>query len=157
MPKNNQIGFLVEDTTSSQLSFNLIKNINSYIEDRNDDFVVFSENCTSAVLTPNFALMSMNEIWSFGGSLFATSVSTALSMQKCFAPKNKLFYVWDLEWTRENGKDFEFTVQAFIDKDTKLIARSKEHAKAIENYCNREVKYIVNDFNIEKIVRITNE
>ena len=157
MQKNNQIGFLIEDTSASQLSFNLVKNINNYIEDNGGDFVVFFEDSTSNVLTPNFALMSVNEIWSFKGSLFATTVSTALSMQKCFAPKNKMFYVWDLEWTRENGRDFEFIIQAFTDENTKLIARSKEHAKAIENYCNRKVKHIVNDFNIEKIVRITNE
>jgi len=157
MQRNNQIGFLIEDTSASQLSFNLVKNINNYIKDNDDDFVVFFENSTSNILTPNFALMSVNEIWSFKGSLFATTVSTALSMQKCFAPKNKMFYVWDLEWTRESGRDFEFIIQAFTDENTKLIARSKEHAKAIENYCNRKVKHIVNDFNIEKIVRITNE
>ena len=157
MQRNNQIGFLIEDTSASQLSFNLVKNINNYIKDNDDDFVVFFKNCTSNILTPNFALMSVNEIWSFKGSLFATTVSTALSMQKCFAPKNKMFYVWDLEWTRESGRDFEFIIQAFTDENTKLIARSKEHAKAIENYCNRKVKHIVNDFNIEKIVRITNE
>ena len=157
MQKSKQIGFLVEEVSSSQLSFNLIKNINNYLEDNNDDFVVFFENSTSSVLSPRFSLMSVNEIWSFEGSLIATSVSTAISMRKCFAPKNKLFYVWDLEWTRESGRDFEFIIQAFTDENTKLIARSKEHAKAIENYCNRKVKHIVNDFNIEKIVRITNE
>tara|TARA_R110002020_G_scaffold276503_3_gene491850 strand:- start:2825 stop:3298 length:474 start_codon:yes stop_codon:yes gene_type:complete len=157
MQKNNQVGFLVEDTSSSQLAFNLIKNINRYIQDSNDDFVAFFENSTPNLLTPNFALMSLNEIWSFEGSLIATSVCTALSMQKCFAPKNKMFYVWDLEWTRESGRDFEFIIKAFTDKNTRLIARSKEHAKAIENYCNRSVQYIVSDFNIEKLVRIINE
>ena len=97
MLKSNQIGFLVEDTTSSQLSFNLIKNINEYVKDSYDDFVVFFENSASSIINPNFSLMSLNEIWSFSGSLVATSISTAMSMKKCFAPKNKLFYVWDLE------------------------------------------------------------
>ena len=83
--------------------------------------------------------------------------STALSMEKCFAPKNKLFYIWDLEWTRQHGKDFEFIVQAFTDPNIKLIARSEEHAKAIKNYCNRDVENIVNDFNLDKLVRIINE
>ena len=157
MQRNNQIGFLIEATSASQLSFNLIKNINNYIEDNGGDFVVFFEVSTSNILTPNFALMSVNEIWSFEGSLIATNVSTAISMRKCFAPKNKLFYVWDLEWTRQHGKDFEFIVQAFTDPNIKLIARSEEHAKAIKNYCNRDVENIVNDFNLEKIVRIINE
>ena len=157
MPKSKQIGFLVGDVSASQLSFNLIKNINEYSEDSRDDFVVFFENSTSSILNPNFSLMSLNEIWSFSGYLFATNIATALSMQKCFAPKKKFFYVWDLEWTRPHGRDFEYSVQVFLDPNTTLIARSEDHAKAIENYCNRKVKNIVNDFNIEKLVRIINE
>ena len=157
MPKSKQIGFLIEDTSASQLSFNLIKNINEYSKNSHDDFVVFFENSTASILNPNFSLMSSNEIWSFEGSLFATSVATAMSMRKCFAPKNKLFYVWDLECTRKQGKDFEFIIQIFADPSINLIARSKEHATAIENYCNRSINNIVNDFNIEQLVRIINE
>lgn len=157
MPKSNQIGFIVDDVSASQLSFNLIKNINEYSKDSHDDFVVFFENSTSAILNPNFSLMSSNEIWSFEGSLFATNMFTAASLQKCFAPTKKFFYVWDLEWTRRHGKDFEFAIQTFSDPSIELIARSNDHAKAIENYCNRKVKNIVSDFNIEKLVRIINE
>ena len=157
MPKSNQIGFMVDELSASQLSFNLIKNINDYSEDSHDDFVVFFENSTSSILNPNFSLMSLNEVWSFGGFLVATSMSTANSLRKCFAPKKKFFYVWDLEWTRRHGKDFEISVQAFSDPSIELIARSKDHAKAIENYCNRKVENIVSDFNIEKLMRITNE
>lgn len=160
MQRNNQIGFLIEDTSSSQLSFNLIKNINTYLEDESCDFTVFFENSSASVLNPNFALMSINEVWSFSGALIATSVATAKSLSKCFATKKKFFYVWDLEWTRERVKSFapyEMTIQAFSDPNIKLISRSEEHSKAIENYCNRKVTNVVNDFNIEKLVRIINE
>tara|TARA_B100000809_G_scaffold246840_1_gene275208 strand:+ start:293 stop:775 length:483 start_codon:yes stop_codon:yes gene_type:complete len=160
MQRNNQIGFLVEDTSSSQLSFNLIKNINTYLEDKSCDFTVFFENSSASVLNPNFALMSINEVWSFNGALIATNIDTARSLSKCFATKKKFFYVWDIEWTRERVKSvtpYEMTVQAFSDPDIKLIARSEDHARAIENYCNRKITDIVNDFNIEKLVRITNE
>ena len=157
MQKNNQIGFIIEEPSSSQLSFNLIKNINNYLANSQDDFVVFFENSTASVLNPEFSLMSLSEIWKFEGSLFATNVSTAISLKKCFAPKQKYFYVWDLEWTRRQGKEFEFTIQAFKDPALKLIARSEEHATAIKNYCNRDVSGIVSDFNIEQLVRITNE
>jgi len=157
MPKNNQIGFLVDNTMANQLSYNLIKNINDYLENSSDDIVLFFENSTTSILPPNFSLMSTNEIWSFEGSLFATSVSTSLSVQKSFAPKNKFFYVWDLEWTREHGRDFESTIKAFSNEDIELIARSEDHAKAIENYCNVKVKHIVKDCNVEQLVRISNE
>ena len=78
-------------------------------------------------------------------------------MNKCFAPKSKYFYIWDLEWIRNHGREYEKTIQAFIPKEIKLIARSKDHAKAIENYSNRKVDYIIENINIEKIVRMTNE
>ena len=54
----------------------------------------------SNIIEPNFATMSMSEIWNFNGALISTDVSTSLSMNKCFAPKAKYFYVWDLEWIR---------------------------------------------------------
>ena len=157
MQKNKKIGFMVDDTSNSQLSFNLIKNANEFLENNSDDIVVFFENSTSSVLNPNFSIMSINEIWNFNGSLIATIVSTSISMRKCFAPQKKFFYVWDLEWTRPHGKDFEYIVQAYTDPETTLIARSKEHAAAIENYCNRKVKHVVEDFNMEELARITNE
>ena len=159
MQKNNQIGFLVNETVSSQKSFNLIKNINEYIEENGnkEDFVVFFENSTSSVLNPKFALMSFNEIWSFHGILIATDASNCMSMQKSFSCSKKFFYVWDLEWMRNHGKEFESTIQAFSNPEVTLLARSKDHAKAIENYCNRKVEHIVNDFNLEKILRIINE
>ena len=53
--------------------------------------------------------------------------------------------------------EFERGVQAFSDESIDLVARSKDHAKAIENYSNRKVKHIVENFNIEKLMRIANE
>lgn len=157
MQKNKQLGFMIEESSSSQLSFNLIRNINEYVTENQDDFVVFFENSTANVINPEFSFMSLSEIWNFKGHLFATTISTAMSLKKCFATEQKYFYVWDLEWTRRHGRNFESTIQAFTDPTIKLIARSKEHAVAIKNYCNRDVDGIVSDFNIEKLMRITNE
>ena len=117
MQKNKQIGVIVDDLSASQLSYYLIKNINEFLEDGLDDFVVL----------------------------------------KSFSPERKIFYVWDLEWLRRHGKEFENTVKAFTDSEVTLIARSKEHALAIENYCNTKIKHIVEDFNIKKLIRIIND
>jgi hypothetical protein len=157
MQRNKQIGFIVEDLTSSQLSFNLIKNLNDFLEDSDVDCVVFFENAGSPVVNPNFSIMSINEIWNFDGDLVATSMSTALRLSKTFSPNKKFYYVWDLEWLRRHGKTFEYNVQAFRQNNCQLISRSLEHSKAIENYCNKPVKYIVEDFNIKKIMEIINE
>ena len=60
----------------------------------------------------------------------------------------------DLEWTRVTGRDYENIVKPFLDKNLILIARSEDHAKAIENYCNRKVDHIVEDFNIEQLIKV---
>jgi|TARA_R110000744_G_scaffold58320_1_gene121663 hypothetical protein len=157
MQKNKQIGVIVDDLSASQLSYYLIKNINEFLEDGLDDFVVFFENATSSIVSPEFSVMAINEIWNFEGVLISTSISNTLSMLKSFSPERKIFYVWDLEWLRRHGKEFENTVKAFTDSEVTLIARSKEHALAIENYCNIKIKHIVEDFNIKKLIRIIND
>jgi|TARA_R110000751_G_scaffold157076_1_gene262501 hypothetical protein len=158
MQRNNQIGFIVNDTTASELSFRLIKGINDYLDNgAKEDFVLFVENSSANIIEPNFATMSMSEIWNFDGTLISTSVSTTLSMNECFAPKAKYFYVWDLEWIRNTGMKYEQTIQAFSNEGTKLIAKSGDHAKAIKNYSNKKVDHIIENINIKAIARITNE
>tara|TARA_B100000287_G_scaffold407519_1_gene433021 strand:+ start:1350 stop:1832 length:483 start_codon:yes stop_codon:yes gene_type:complete len=156
--EDNQIGFLVNDLTASHLAFSLIKNLNEY--ETTSDIVLFFENVSSSIIKPNFPVMAMNEIWNFEGSLVSTDINTTLTLKRCFAPRKKVFYVWDLEWMR-NGREkttsFEEIIQAFSDETIELVARSQDHAKAIENLSNRKIKHIVENFNIEKLMRIGNE
>ena len=152
----NKIGIILEDLSASQLSYYVIKNINEYVGSDDYDFVIFFENSATSILQPDVSIMSINEIWGFDGALISTSISTTLSMINAFA-KSKYFYVWDLEWVRRHGKDFHYLIQAYNNKDVKLIARSKDHALAIENYCNRKVDHVINNFDLKKIVRIINE
>tara|TARA_R100000808_G_scaffold63_1_gene514 strand:- start:10330 stop:10791 length:462 start_codon:yes stop_codon:yes gene_type:complete len=150
-------GILVGDLGPSQLSYYIIKNCNKTLENNNkDDFIVFVENLSKFAMKPNFGLMSIDEVWSFyDGLLVATSISTSLQVKKATNNSKKCFYVWDLEWTRPHGRDFLYNIEAF--KDIDLIARSKEHAKAIKNYCNRDVVGIVEDFNLEQLYKVTGQ
>ena len=156
MQKINQVGIVLEELSASQLSYFAIKNINEYIEDNCNDFVVFFENMTGSVIQPQFATMAINEIWSFNGPVIATSVSTAMSLSKSHSVTKKYFYVWDLEWSRRHGKDYDYISTAYTNPEIELIARSKDHAVAIENYCNRKVSGIVPNFNITKLMDTIN-
>ena len=155
--QENKIGFIVDDLSSSQLSYEVISSINSFDTSFDQDFVVFFENSSPMVIEPFFGVMNLQELWGFDGIAIATSVSSCLSLSNTQSPIKKFFYVWDLEWTREHGRDFESTIKAFSNEDIELIARSEDHAKAIENYCNVKVKHIVKDCNVEQLVRISNE
>ncbi len=152
----NKIGVMLGDLGASQLSYNIVTNLNEECAKSKSDFVAFIENITNHIIPPNFAVMGINEIWSFDGTLIATSASTALHLSKSANPANKFFYVWDLEWMRPHGKDFQYMVTAFNNPQVKLIARSSEHALAIKNYCNRDVSGVVEDFNIQQLYEVIN-
>ena len=106
MQKNKQIGVLLEDFSASQLTFYAIKNMNNHLDNSDFDFVGFFENSTPSMIPPKFSTMSVSEIWGFGGVAIATSVTTALSLQKTCLPIKKYFYVWDLEWSRQGGIEY---------------------------------------------------
>ena len=151
----NKIGVVLGDLGPSQLSYYVVKNLNQKCEETaKDDFVAFVENISTHILEPDFGIMNIGEVWSFDGVLIATSVSTALQIIGSVNSAEKYFYVWDLEWMRPSGHDFQYTVKAFNDPKIKLIARSEEHAKAIKNYSNRNVIGIVDDFNIEQLYKV---
>ena len=100
--------------------------------------------------------MNTTELPYFDGTLIATSISTCLTAIKSISPSKKIFYVWDLEWMRNTGRNYEHSIQAFIDKSVVLVARSESHAKAIKNYCNKTPSCIAEDFNIEKMMEVIN-
>ncbi len=152
--QENKIGFIVDDLSSSQLSYEVISSINSFDTSFDQDFVVFFENSSPMVIEPFFGVMNLQELWGFDGIAIATSVSSCLSLSNTQSPIKKFFYVWDLEWSR-NRSSYDQGIQAFLKEDIDLIARSEDHAKAIKNYCNRDVVGIF-DFNsgLESLMEI---
>ena len=143
--QENKIGFIVDDLSSSQLSYEVISSINSFDTSFDQDFVVFFENSSPMVIEPFFGVMNLQELWGFDGIAISTSVSSCLSLSNTQSPIKKFFYVWDLEWSR-NRSSYDQGIQAFLKEDIDLIARSEDHAKAIKNYCNRDAVGIF-DFN----------
>ena len=143
--QENKIGFILDDLSSSQLSYEVISSINNFDISFDQDFVVFFENSSPMVIEPFFGVMNLQELWGFDGIAIATSVSSCLSLSNTQSPIKKFFYVWDLEWSR-NRSSYDHGIQAFLKEDIGLIARSEDHAKAIKNYCNRDVVGIF-DFN----------
>lgn len=148
MQKSNKVGFIVDELSSSQLSYSIISNINKREKRHDEDFVVFFENSSPVVKEPHFSIMGVHELWNFYGTGIATSVSTCFSLAESAAPTKKFFYVWDLEWHRNNNNEYNYDIEAFLSDDIQLIARSEDHAKAITNYCNRDVCGVF-DFNLD--------
>ena len=148
------IGIVVPHLGSSQISFYAIKEINKLVQQNYpDDLVLFFEQIINPVIQPQCATMCINELMSFKGILITTTIdNTIMSIARNTRKNNRIiFFVWDLEWTRPNKNIYLYNYRAFNESD-KIVARSENHARAIENYCNRPVGRIVEEFNIEEIV-----
>ena len=158
------LNFLVNNLSSSQLSYYLISNINKDIKKRETidcDHIIFFEDIARLCLQPICALMHLHESYGAEGFSIATCCGTAEKLLRSVgqSSREKFLYVWDLEWLRGQGsqRKFEYFSNIYGDPSLQLIGRSKEHAKIIKNCFNREVCGVVDNFNIEEIEQIVDK
>ncbi len=122
---------------------------------RNDDkvdMIGFFENPFASNQRFNFPLMQITELYSFDGIAIATNITTAQTLLSSPSPKEKYLYLWDLEWLRQPMKIYHNFAKIYRNKELKIIVRSKDHAKLIEDCFNIKVKYIADNFKLEKIL-----
>jgi hypothetical protein len=90
---------------------------------------------------------------SFKGTIITTTLDTTLmTLARNTRKDNRVvFYVWDLEWMRPQKNNYQYNQNIFY-RVHKIVSRSTNHAKAIENYANRKVDLILKIFNIKEII-----
>jgi hypothetical protein len=149
------LNVLVSELGPTQQNYYLIKNVNLLHEKETDlNIQVFVENLSRFCLKPNFSIMSVAEAWGQNGAFIATNLSTAAKLIHLPLASRKLFYVWDLEFLRGQYRVYEAYSPIYLHKDIELICRSKEHADLVENCFNKEVKHIVNNFDVTHFLEI---
>ena len=146
MQKHSSVGVVVPNLGPNQLAYFVIKSANKIV---NYDVTLFYENMALPCMDLKVPMMGINEIWPYRGTLIATSLETAIRINKVVGSIRRIFYVNDLEWIR-NKTNFLHNLQAF--EKTEIIARSHEHAFHIERYANIKVTNIVPIFEIGKII-----
>jgi len=148
-----QLNFLVENIGASQLGYYLTTELNKIHGHKDVDSIVFYNTLHKHALQPNFAIMQMMEAWCQPGTTIATSLTTASQLLSFPGPKHRIYYVWDLPWMRIVPKTYSVAANIITQDKLTLVARSMQHALAIENAFNIAVKYIVEDFNMELFIQ----
>ena len=153
-----KLGISLRNLNPSQLTYYATRNLNTASKlNMVDDCIIFFDQVSPSPFKTLFSTMNGSELWDFDGTLITTDISTTLSAQKAVNPARTFFYVWDLEWSRSKSQgDYDYNIKAFTDENIELIARSKSHATAISNFCNRRVKHIVDDIDINQLMRVIN-
>lgn len=151
-----KIGILLNDLMLSQRSFYAVKELSKCLDNVDDSPVIFYLNMSSKVTDIHFAMMNVYNLTHFSGVCLATDLETADILRKSNNRMDRYFYIWDLEWLRSTF-NYENVLEVMTDPKLKLIARSEDHKRVIENYTNKEVVGIVEDFNIDQLKGLIDE
>lgn len=92
--------------------------------------------------------MNISEVFSFNGMLISTNLRNTAIMLKAKTNAKKIFYVWDLEFLRRGNSDFLRNNEIYRHPDIKIVCRSADHAKVLENYSNRKPDAIIPTINL---------
>lgn len=151
-----KLGLALPDYGANQAAFLAIAQTNLYLsENYETDIIGFYENLTKPCLVPNFATMQAVEMWGYDGPVIATSLNLAQDMVHIPTLKDRYFYIWDLEWIHLEDKEYSKLKTVYCNPELKLVTRSQDYAKIIENVWNRKVEHIVEDFDIKELVNLT--
>jgi hypothetical protein len=149
------MGFMLDNIGPNQLAHGLINSGNRFLEKngQRSDIVLFIQNIIHPVQVPNFAHMNISESYDYNGNLVATSLNTAVKLLKCVGTRKRFFYVWDLEWTRPQNKNFAVINQIYNNPLVELIARSHTHSDLIE-LCWKKPIGVIEDGKVEKFYEL---
>ena len=53
--------------------------------------------------------------------------------------------------------NFDAACRILLDDRLKIIARSDSHAAVINNFCNKKISGVLDNWNIDKLLEIVNE
>ena len=146
-------GICFKHLLPGQLSWSVISEVNRVKKERKDiDLALFVEEISPVVMPPLCGIFNPSEIYLFNDVLITTCVETTLMAIGSMKP-NVYFYINDLEWLRRGKQDFFMNTSAYRHPSVKLIARSEDHRVAIENYANKPVAKVLEEFDLLEILK----
>lgn len=147
---------VTKDLGPSQKNFYLIKSFNKLSKAVEISTSVFYERPSIPVVRPLFSCMGISFVSSYGGNAISTTLEEADKLLKSNTSCKKFLYLWDLEWL-ESPVFFTKAYEILSNERLNIIARSESHAEVIENFCNKSVVGIVDDWNTEQLLSILQE
>lgn len=134
-----KIGLILNNFASSQLAyFGLTNEV-----PENFNLFGFYQNIANPIVEPKFPLYHCFELYNFDGYLISTDVSTTQQMLKTFSAKQKIFYIWDIEWLRYKNR-YEAYREVYCNPELTLVTRCDDYKRLIESLWRRECRVIEN-------------
>ena len=134
-----KVGIILPHLGNTQLAYQTICHVNYLIgQQSKNTFALFYEDLVQPTITPLCSTFPISNIWDFNdGHLISTTINNTITMGNSTSTSRKFFYVWDLEWMRDNNRNFLYNIRAFNNPNIELITRSTSHALAVRNFSKK--------------------
>ncbi len=152
------IGFVVDDLSSGQIPYTLTKSANEFLEKNFDvNINVFFQDNYMPCVEPKFARFNIKDAFCFDGHLIATSLSTAKIIRN-FTRSKRYYYIYDPTMLAPPivPEKWSEVYPLMSDHKIKKFCRSQDHFNLVSPLTETD-DTIVEDFDMEKIVRIINK
>ena len=151
-----KLAAIVNNLGPSQKCFYLIKEFNKAAMSKDMSISTFYERPIVPVTTPHFSCRNISFLSGYNGIAIATSLFEAATLLKSHNNSKKYLYLWDIEWLIR-PVNFAVACNILLDDRLKLIARSESHATVINHFCNKQLSGIVDNWNINELLKVTTE
>lgn len=138
----SRLGILVSSLGSDEMAHSILTNDWEGIES-----IVFFQNAVKPALTPSFAMMNITEAFSYNGVCLATDFDTAEKLLRFPGPSRKFFYVWNLDWFKDEAGNLSYGNLARVYRGLPLIARNESDRTTLESSWNVQVFDVIEGFN----------
>ena len=142
------------DLGPSQNCFYLIKEFNKAATSKDVSVSAFYNKPMMPVTQPHFSCRNISFLSGYNGVAIATSILSADTLLKSHNNSKKYLYLWDIEWLLR-PVNFTAACGVLLDDRLKLIARSESHATVINHFCNKQLSGIVDNWNIDELLKVT--
>lgn len=141
----------LENTSYSPCSYDMIKDVNRFVEDHNDEISIVSLDQTKDFININTAIFSPLELDSFNdGVIICNKINTAEVILSCINRSKKVLYLYDLDWMFEQFS-YDKLFKVLNDKNLDIILRSEDYVNPLRNVCGRKHTKVLENFELEAI------
>jgi hypothetical protein len=149
-----KLAAIVNGLGPSQKCFYLIKEFNKAATSKDMSISAFYEKPMLPVIKPHFSCRNISFLSGYDGIAIATSLLAADTLLKSHNSSKKYLYLWDIEWLT-TPVNFAVACNILLDDRLNLIARSESHATVINHFCNKQLSGIVDNWNINELLKVT--
>lgn len=130
------LSFVVNNLGNSELSYKLIKAVNSHPEISSN---IFFQNNLPTVIQPECLTMNLTGLAGLTGSAVAFDLESAMIIDSANINTKNYLYLYDLEWL---FRPIDFVVARRLMDKFNVFAKSDSHAVVISNFLNKRVPVV---------------